>query len=193
MGSWVTYGLGSENDNLPGFVVLSSGREDTECWEVTCGAAGFCRRSTKACNVAPMAAILFCFCRTPKGCHARARRKTLDAIADLNRYQHQHVGDPETITRISQYELSFRMQMSVPEVMDISRETKETLDLYGAKPGHVSEAESAADPRRLYKGDDPTFANNCLLARRLVEKRRTIRSAVRLGLGSPWFVTWRID
>ncbi|MDG2223566.1 MAG: DUF1501 domain-containing protein, partial [Rubripirellula sp.] len=93
----------------------------------------------------------------------------LDAIGDLNRYQHQNVGDPETMTRIAQYELAYRMQVSVPEVMDISKEPEHILKLYGAKPGHVSEAESAADPRRLYKGDDPTFANNCLLARRLVE------------------------
>ena len=76
---------------------------------------------------------------------------------------------PETLTRIAQYELAYRMQVSVPEVMDISQESKQVLDLYGAKPGHVSAAESAADPRKLYKGDDPTFANNCLLARRLVE------------------------
>ena len=61
------------------------------------------------------------------------------------------------------------MQMSVPEVMDISKEPKHILDLYGAQPGHVSAAETAADPRQIYKGDDPTFANNCLLARRLVE------------------------
>jgi len=79
------------------------------------------------------------------------------------------VGDPETLTRISQYELAFRMQMSVPEVMDLTKEPEHVLKLYGAKPGHVSDAESAADPRRLYKGNDPTFANNCLLARRLVE------------------------
>ena len=81
----------------------------------------------------------------------------------------EHVADPETLTRIAQYELAFRMQISVPEVMDISREPQHVLDLYGARPGHVSKAESASDPRRVFKGDDPTFANNCVLARRLVE------------------------
>jgi hypothetical protein len=109
------------------------------------------------------------FLSDPKGLSRGERRKTLDAIADLNRYQHEHIGDPETITRIAQYELAFKMQISVPEVMDIGRESQAMLDLYGAKPGYVSAAESAADPRTLYKGDDPTFANNCLLARRLVE------------------------
>ena len=109
------------------------------------------------------------FLSDPPGLNRGERRKTLDAIADLNRYQHEHIGDPETITRIAQYELAFKMQISVPEVMDIGRESQSMLDLYGAKPGHVSAAESAADPRTLYKGDDPTFANNCLLARRLVE------------------------
>ena len=83
-------------------------------------------------------------------------------IEDLNRFQHQTIGDPETLTRISQYELAFRMQVSVPEVMDIGRESQETLELYGAKPGYVSDAEFAADPRQLYKGDDATFAGQRL-------------------------------
>jgi uncharacterized protein (DUF1501 family) len=105
----------------------------------------------------------------PKGMSRKARRKTLDAIRDLNDYQHGQIGDPETISRIAQFELAYRMQMSVPEVMDLSRETQEMLDLYGAKPGFVSETEKRGDPRRRYRGDDATFANNCLLARRLVE------------------------
>ena len=83
--------------------------------------------------------------------------------------EYRRSGDGETLTRIAQYELAYRMQMSVPEVMDISKEPQSILDLYGAKPGFVSQAESAEDPRIFYKGDDPTFANNCLLARRLVE------------------------
>src|SRR6185295_1027791 len=80
------------------------------------------------------------------------RRKSLDALRDLNELQAQELGHPETATRIAQYELAYRMQVSVPEVMDISREPKEVLDAYGAKPGEAS------------------FANNCLLARRLVEQ-----------------------
>ena len=88
----------------------------------------------------------------------------------MNEYRLRTVGDPETRTRIEQYELAYRMQVAVPEVMDISKEPEHILKLYGAQPGFVSPAESADDPRRLYKGDDPTFANNCLLARRLVEQ-----------------------
>src|SRR5687768_5454382 len=80
------------------------------------------------------------------------RRLSLDAIRDLNQQQAAEMGDPETLTRIAQYELAFRMQTAVPEVMDISKETKQTLEAYGAKPGESS------------------FANNCLLARRLAEK-----------------------
>ncbi len=168
MGSWVTYGLGSENENLPGFVVLSSGGKTPSAGKSLWG-SGFLPTVYQGVQCRTDGGDPILFLSNPKGLSRQARRKTLDAIGDLNRYQHQHVGDPETITRIAQYELAFRMQVSVPEVMDISRESKETLDLYGARPGHVSEAESAADPRRLYKGDDPTFANNCLLARRLVE------------------------
>ena len=105
----------------------------------------------------------------PQGMSRSLRHATIDAIGDLNEHQYQSVRDPETLTRIAQYELAYRMQTAVPEVMDISQETQHTLDLYGAQPGHISDAESAGDPRTVYRGDDPTFANNCLLARRLVE------------------------
>jgi hypothetical protein len=74
------------------------------------------------------------------------------------------------LTRISQYELAFRMQMTVPEAVDIASEPQHILDLYGARLGYQSAAETAEDPRTVYRGDDPTFANNCLLARRLVER-----------------------
>jgi len=87
----------------------------------------------------------------PAGMSRAMRRKTLDALSDLNHYQAAEMGHPETLTRISQYELAFRMQASVPEVMDISKESKKTLEDYGATPGGSS------------------FANNCLLARRLCE------------------------
>ena len=95
----------------------------------------------------------------------------LDAVAEMNAAEHAVSGDAETLTRIAQYELAYRMQMSVPEVMDISQEPRHVLDLYGAKPGAVADAEKDTneDVRLLYRGDDPTFANNCLLARRLVE------------------------
>ncbi len=168
MGSWVTYGLGSENENLPGFVVLSSGGKTPSAGKSLWG-SGFLPTVYQGVQCRTDGGDPILFLSNPEGLSRRARRQTLDAIGDLNRYQHQHVGDPETLTRIAQYELSFRMQLSVPEVMDISRESKETLELYGARPGYISAAETAADPRSLYKGDDPTFANNCLLARRLVE------------------------
>ena len=168
MGSWVTYGLGSENENLPGFVVLSSGGKTPSAGKSLWG-SGFLPTVYQGVQCRTDGGDPILFLSNPKGLDRKARRKTLDAIEDLNRYQHQTVGDPETLTRISQYELAFRMQLSVPEVMDISRESMRTLDLYGAQPGYVSDAESAADPRQLYRGDDPTFANNCLLARRLVE------------------------
>jgi hypothetical protein len=93
----------------------------------------------------------------------------LDTLAEMNSQAYEKTGDEETVSRIAQYELAFRMQTAVPEVMDISQESQQILDLYGAQPGYVSPAESADDPRILYQGDDPTFANNCLLARRLIE------------------------
>jgi hypothetical protein len=88
----------------------------------------------------------------PPGMDRDLRRKSLDALRDLNELQAQELGHPETVTRIAQYELAYRMQVSVPEVMDISRESKETLEAYGAQPGQAS------------------LANNCLLARRLIEQ-----------------------
>ncbi|MEZ6123031.1 MAG: DUF1501 domain-containing protein [Planctomycetaceae bacterium] len=168
MGSWVTWGLGSENQDLPGFVVLASGGKTPSAGKSLWG-SGFLPTIYQGVQ-----------CRTtgdpvlhlsdPKGISRTTRRQTLDALRDLNEMQFQYVGDPETQTRIGQYELAFRMQTAVPEVMDISREPEHILKLYGAVPGFSSAAESADDPRVLYKGDDPTFANNCLLARRLVEQ-----------------------
>jgi len=105
----------------------------------------------------------------PDGMDRNLRRRMLDALAEMNAAEFERSGDAETQTRISQYELAYRMQMSVPEVMDISKEPQHILDMYGAQPGYVSPAESADDPRVFYKGDDPTFPNNCLLARRLIE------------------------
>jgi len=167
LGSWVTYGLGSLNENLPGFVVLLSGGKTPDAGKSLWG-SGFLPSVYQGVN-----------CRTdgdpvlylsdPAGMDRGLRRRMLDALAEMNAVEFERNGDPETQTRIAQYELAYRMQMSVPEVMDISREPKHILEMYGAQPGYVSPAESADDPRVLYKGDDPTFANNCLLARRLVE------------------------
>lgn len=168
MGSWVNYGLGSENKNLPGFVVLASGGKTPSAGKSLWG-SGFLPTLYQGVQCRTDGGDPILYLSDPKGMSREARRKTLDALKDLNEYQNQHIGDPETLTRIAQYELSYRMQISVPQVMDIGKEPQHVLDLYGAKPGFVSNVETAADPRRLYKGDDPTFANNCVLARRLVE------------------------
>ena len=168
MGAWVTWGLGSESQDLPGFVVLASGGKTPSAGKSLWG-SGFLPTVYQGVQCRTSGDPVL-YLSDPRGMSRSQRRKTLDALRDLNQMQFEQVGDQETQTRIAQYELAFRMQTAVPEVMDISREPKHILDLYGAQPGHVSAAESADDPRVLYKGDDPTFANNCLLARRLVEK-----------------------
>jgi hypothetical protein len=150
MGAWVTYGLGSENENLPGYVVLiSSGVQPNG------GANSF------GCGFLP-SVFQGVQCRSkgdpvlyasdPPGMDRALRRKSLDALRDLNELQAAELGHPETATRIAQYELAYRMQVAVPEVMDITRESQQTLEAYGAKPGEAS------------------LANNCLLARRLIEQ-----------------------
>jgi len=150
LGSWVTYGLGTENENLPGFVVLLSGGNNPSAGKAAWG-SGFlpgvyqgvqCRSSGDP--------ILFL--NNPPGVSRRSRRKTLDALNELNRIQAERTLDPETTTRIQQYELAYRMQIEAPQVMDIARESAQTLSEYGAEPGSNS------------------LANNCLLARRLVEQ-----------------------
>lgn len=167
LGSWVNYGLGSPNENLPGFVVLLSGGKTPDAGKSLWG-SGFLPSVYQGvqCRTAGDPVL---YLSNPDGMDRSLRRRMLDALAEMNAAEFERSGDPETQTRISQYELAYRMQMAVPEVMDISREPKHILEMYGAQPGFVSAAESADDPRVLYKGDDPTFANNCLLARRLVE------------------------
>jgi len=150
MGSWITWGLGTENQDLPGFVVLISGGTDPTGGKAL-WSTGFlpsvyqgvqCRTSGEP--------ILFA--NDPKGMPRDVRRRSLDALKKLNQIELDQFGDPETLTRIEQYELAYRMQISVPDVMDVGKETKETQEAYGAQPGAAS------------------FANNCLLARRLVER-----------------------
>jgi Protein of unknown function (DUF1501) len=150
MGSWVTYGLGSENENLPGFIVLGSGGSLPDGGKHLWGngyLSGIYQGVQCRSGGDPVL-----FVSNPPGMTRDVRRASLDALAELNRLEHARSGDAETLTRLSQYELAFRMQTAVPEVMDISRESRETLDAYGAAPGAAS------------------FANNCLLARRLVEQ-----------------------
>jgi hypothetical protein len=150
MGSWVTYGLGSENENLPGFVVLISGGTDPTGGKAL-WSTGFLPSVYQGVQCRTSGDPIL-YVSNPKGMDREARRRSLDALKSLNETELERFGDPETMTRISQYELAFRMQMSVPEVMDIRQEPARVQEEYGAQPGASS------------------FANNCLLARRLVER-----------------------
>jgi hypothetical protein len=168
LGAWATYGLGTENQNLPGFVVLASGGKTPDAGKSVWG-SGFLPSVYQGVQCRTSGDPVL-YVSNPKGMDRNGRRATLDALRELNEIRAEEDGDPETRTRIEQYELAFRMQMSVPEVMDISKEPQSILDLYGAKPGFKSQAETADDPRPGYSGKDASFANNCLLARRLVEQ-----------------------
>jgi len=149
IGSWVTYGLGSPNSNLPGYVVLLSGPPGgagTSLWS-----SGFLPSVYQGIQFRSKGDPVL-FLSNPEGSIATDRRRELDALQALNTEQQTRTGDPEIATRIAQYEMAFRMQTSVPELMNLADETEHTLTSYGAKPGEAS------------------FANNCLLARRLVER-----------------------
>ena len=150
LGSWVTYGLGSENENLPGFVVLLSGGNQPDGGRSVFG-SGFLPSVFQGvqCRSAGDPVL---YVGDPNTTDRELRRQAIQAINDINERQYQEVGDPETLTRIAQYEMAFRMQVSVPEVMDITDEPEWVHAMYGSQPGQAS------------------FANNCLLARRLVEK-----------------------
>src|SRR3954453_4554984 len=150
MGSWVTYGLGTENENLPGFVVLISSGVQPSGGPGLWG-SGFLPSVFQGVQCRSKGDPVL-YVSDPPGMDREMRRRTLDVIHALNDEQEKRLGNPETATRIAQYELAYRMQIAVPDVMDISREWQETLTDYGAKPG------------------DASFANNCLLARRLLEK-----------------------
>jgi hypothetical protein len=167
-GSWVTYGLGSLNDNLPGFVVLLSGGKTPDGGKSLWG-AGFLPSVYQGVQARTEGDPVL-YLGNPPGVDRALRRRTLDALTEMNQAEYQSSGDAETLTRIAQYELAYRMQMAVPEAMDLTQEPGHILELYGARPGYLSDAERAEDPRLLYRGDDPTFANNCLLARRLIER-----------------------
>ncbi len=149
-GAWVTYGLGSENENLPGYVVLLSGGTNPSAGKSAWG-SGFLPSVFQGVQCRSKGDPIL-YVTNPKGMDRDLRRVSLDALRDLNEIQANDLGHPETITRIAQYELAYRMQVSVPEVMDITRESAATLESYGAQPGAGG------------------FANNCLLARRLVEQ-----------------------
>ncbi|WP_406693928.1 DUF1501 domain-containing protein [Singulisphaera sp. Ch08] len=150
LGAWTTYGLGTENENLPGYVVLISSGVQPNGGNSSFG-SGFLPSVFQGVQCRSKGDPVL-YASDPAGMDRTLRRESLDALRDLNEIQAKELGHPETLTRIAQYELAFRMQTSVPEVMDIAREPQWMLDAYGAKPGASS------------------FANNCLLARRLVEQ-----------------------
>ncbi|MCA9000136.1 MAG: DUF1501 domain-containing protein, partial [Planctomycetaceae bacterium] len=151
MGSWLSYGIGSEADDLPSFVVLKSGGSlsgGASMWS-----AGFLPGSHQGVPFRSEGDPIL-HVSNPDGYDNQAQRDTLDLIGQLNRKRSAIVGDPEIETRINAYEMAYRMQSRAPELMDFASETPETLELYGAKPGDGKHA----------------FANNCLLARRLAER-----------------------
>ena len=149
IGSWVSYGLGTGNRDLPGYVVMITGSvagAGNSLW-----GSGFLPTLHQGVEFRSQGDPVL-FLSNPKGITSQGRRDIVDGINFLNKTALADVGDPEIATRIAQYELAYRMQSSVPGLMDIKRETSETLEAYGAKLGATS------------------LANNCLLARRLVEK-----------------------
>ena len=162
-GAWVNYALGSNNQDLPTFIVMSSGQSNGVPIDAAAWGSGFLPSHYQG--------VLFRssqqpvpYINNPNGQTAKDRRDMLDAIADVANLQHQTSNDPEIPSKLSQYEMSYRMQTSVPEVADISDEPDHVLDLYGAdvrKPG--------------------TFARNCLLARRLAERDVRYVMVVQLG------------
>lgn len=149
-GSWVTYGLGSENQNLPGFIVLLSGGKTPDggkqLWN-----SGFLPSVYQGVQCRSHGEPVL-YLDNPADADRNDRRRLLDAVQAINTETHKQLGSPETVTRIAQYELAFRMQMEATDAMDIGREPESIRALYGAKQGEAS------------------FANNCLVARRLAER-----------------------
>lgn len=150
IGAWVTYGLGSENENLPGFVVLTSGGNNPDAGKSVWG-SGFLPSVYQGVQCRSEGDPVL-FINNPAGMDMDMRRASIDAINEINALAYAESHDPETLARISQYEMAYRMQISAPEVMNINHEPEYIHAMYGTEPGKTS------------------FANNALLARRLVEK-----------------------
>ncbi len=150
MGSWVTYGIGSETENLPAFVVLQSGprgpRGGASLWS-----SGFLPSVYQGVPFLKGSRPILDL-ESPKGVDDAQQRQFVDVVRDMNKLRLAQVGDPEIETRIAAYEMAYRMQTSAPDLMDLSQESEETLKLYGVQPG------------------TPSYAANCLLARRLIER-----------------------
>lgn len=163
MGSWLTYGLGSESRNLPGYVVLTAGRGSSggaTLWQsgflpTVYAGVRFRNEGDPVLNLG-----------NPPGLPAHLQRKGLDALRTINARRYKTVHDPEIASRIASYELAFRMQSSAPELMDLSQETKATLEMYGVnrQPGAIKSGRGGSAK------DYQIFARNCLLARRMVER-----------------------
>jgi hypothetical protein len=153
MGSWVTYGLGSANDNLPGFVVLTSTGKGGQNQPIASRQwhSGFLPSRFQGVHLLSRGDPVL-YLSSPGGVRPDQQRDVVEAVESLNRLHNNVVDDPEIATRISQYEMAFQMQASVPELMDLSKEPVKTLEMYGTK------------------GADGSFAANCLLARRLAER-----------------------
>ena len=163
MGSWIAYGLGSESRNLPGYVVLTSGRGSSggaTLWQsgflpsVYAGVR-FRNQGDPVLNLS-----------NPAGLPTELQRKGLDVLRDMNRSRYQAIHDPEIASRIASYELAFRMQTAAPELIDLSGETKQTLQMYGVNRSEPKDIGGRGKQGNTYQ----SFARNCLLARRLVER-----------------------
>ena len=150
IGAWTTYGLGSESSDLPGFVVFSSAKKGTSGGASNWG-CGFLPTVYQGVPLRNQGDPIL-FLSNPRGIDDSLQRESLASIRRLNEQRLSAVGDPEIATRINSFEMAYRMQSSAPELMNIANESAETLAMYGAEPGK------------------PSFANNCLLARRLVER-----------------------
>ena len=150
IGAWATYGLGSESKDLPAFVVFSSGKKGpsggNSCW-----GSGFLPTVYQGVQFRSSGDPVL-YLSNPPGVDPELQRESLDSVRRLNQMRLDIVGDPEIATRINSFEMAFKMQSSAPELMDLSQEPKHVREMYGAEPGK------------------PSFANNCLLARRLVER-----------------------
>lgn len=152
MGAWVNYGLGSESQSLPGFVVLTSvGGRNPQPIASRQWSAGFLPSRLQGVEFNSTGDPVH-YVRSPNGVSAAGQQQLVETISLLDRHRNESVHNPEIDTRIAAYEMAFRMQTSVPELMDVSNEPKHVLDMYGAKPG------------------DGSYASNCLLARRLAER-----------------------
>ncbi|MGP0069000.1 MAG: DUF1501 domain-containing protein, partial [Isosphaeraceae bacterium] len=150
IGSWVTYGLGSESQDLPGFVVFSTGKKGPSGGNSNWG-SGFLPTVYQGVQFRTSGDPVL-YLSNPRGIDANLQRESLDAVRTLNQLQLEKAGDPEIATRINSFEMAFRMQLNAPDVVQIANEPRHILEMYGAEPGK------------------PSFANTCLLSRRLLER-----------------------